>query len=264
MMEDMLSDEVAVVTGGASGNGRAISLRLAEYGADVVVADIREEPRGGGRATHRRIESEFDAAATFVECDVSRVEDLRDAVAAAQSFGGVSIMVNNAGITHSNDFLETTEEEYDTLMDINVKGVFFGAQAAARDMVENDRSGSIINISSISGLTGRGDGVRYCTSKGAVRLMTYALADSLGPRNVRVNAIHPGLVETSMSADDLGIFESESADQHERATPLRRVGQPSDIADAALFLASPLASFVNGESLVVDGGATNAWGGGWE
>ena len=263
-MEDLLSDEVAVVTGGASGNGRAISLRLAECGADVVVADVREDPRGGGWATHRKIEAECDAAATFVECDVTRVEALQDAVAAAEAFGGVSIMVNNAGITHSNDFLETTEEEYDTLMDVNVKGVFFGAQAAARDMVANDRSGSIINVSSISGLTGRGDGVRYCTSKGAVRLMTYALADSLGPRNVRVNAIHPGLIETSMSADDLGIFESESAEQYQSATPLRRVGQPDDIADAALYLASPLASFVNGESLVVDGGATNAWGGGWE
>ena len=263
-MEDLLSDEVAVVTGGASGNGRAISLRLAEYGADVVVADVREDPRGGGRPTHRQIESEFDAAGTFVECDVTRVEALRDAVAAAEPFGGVSVMVNNAGITHSNDFLETTEEEYETLMDVNVKGMFFGAQAAARNMVENDREGTIINISSISGLTGRGDGVRYCTSKGAVRLMTYALADSLGPRNVRVNAIHPGLVETSMSADDLNIFKSGSGDEYQNATPLGRVGQPDDIADAALYLASPLASFVNGESLVVDGGATNAWGGGWE
>lgn len=263
-MEDMLTDQVAVVTGGASGNGREISLRLAEYGADVVVADVREDPREGGRPTHEKVESESDASATFVECDVTSVEDLRDAVAAAEPFGGVSIMVNNAGITQSNDFLETTEEEYDTLMDVNAKGVFFGAQAAARDMVENDREGTIVNVSSISGLTGRGDGVRYCGSKGAVRLMTYALADSLGPRGVRVNAVHPGLIETSMSAEDLEAFEGESADEYKRATPLRRIGQPGDVADAVLYLASPLSSFVNGESLVVDGGVTNTWGGGWE
>lgn len=263
-MKDCLAGDVAVVTGGASGNGREISIRLAEYGADVVVVDLRREPRGGGVPTHEKINSEFDVDAEFVQCDVSDVHSIRNAVTVADSFGGVSIMVNNAGVTHSNDFLETSEEEYETLMDVNVKGVFFGAQAAARNMVENDREGTIINVSSISGLTGRGDGVRYCASKGAVRLMTYALADTLGPRKIRVNAIHPGLVETSMSADDLGVIGSDSASQYENKTPIGRIGQPSDVANAALYLASPLSSFVNGESLVVDGGVTNTWGGGWE
>jgi len=263
-MTDWLSDDVAVVTGGASGNGRAISLRLAEYGADVVVADLQAEPREGGTPTHERVRSEFGRRGQFVECDVSDVAAIREAVAAADEFGGVSVMVNNAGVTHSDDFLETTEAEYDSLMDVNLKGVFFGAQAAARKMVEADRTGTIINISSISGLTGRGDGVRYCTSKGAVRLMTYALADSLGPRGVRVNAIHPGLVETTMTHEDLDVIGSEAAEQYRRATPLGRVGDPGDVADATLYLASPLGDFVNGESLTVDGGVTNTWGGGWE
>jgi NAD(P)-dependent dehydrogenase (short-subunit alcohol dehydrogenase family) len=263
-MSDWLDSDVAVVTGGASGNGRRISLALAEFGADVVVLDLQAEPREGGEPTHEAVRSEFGQRATFVECDVSDVEQLRAGVDAADEFGGVSVMVNNAGVTQSDDFLETTEAEYDGLMDVNVKGVFFGAQAAARKMAEDDREGSIINVSSISGLTGRGDGVRYCTSKGAVRLMTYALADALGPRGIRVNAVHPGLVETSMTTDDLSIIGTDSAEQYRRMTPLGTIGQPEDVANAVLYLASPLASFVNGESLTVDGGVTNTWGGGWE
>ncbi|WP_254544683.1 SDR family oxidoreductase [Halomarina pelagica] len=262
-MSDLLAGDVAVVTGGSSGNGRQISLTLAEHGADVVVADLREDPREGGTPTHERIGDE-GGNARFVECDVTDVENLRGAVDVADEFGGVTVMVNNAGITHSSDFLETKEAEYEQLMDVNSKGVFFGAQAAARKMVDHGRGGSIVNISSISGLTGRGDGVRYCTSKGAVRLMTYALADALGRYDIRVNAVHPGLVETSMSADDLGVIGSDSAAAYERTTPLGRIGQPQDVADATLFLAGPRSSFVNGESLVVDGGVTNTWGGGWE
>lgn len=263
-MDELLSGEVAVVTGGASGNGRAIATTLAAHGAAVVVADLREEPREGGAPTHELIRSEIGGRAGFVECDVTSVEDLRVAVDAAEEFGGVSVMVNNAGITQSEPFLETTEAAYDRMMAVNVKGVFFGAQAAARSMVEADREGSIVNVSSISGLTGRGDGVAYCASKGAVRLMTYALADGLGPRGIRVNAIHPGMIETDMTREDLGVIGTESAEQYRRATPVGRIGQPEDVANAALFLASPLSSFVNGESLVVDGGVTNTWGGGWE
>jgi NAD(P)-dependent dehydrogenase (short-subunit alcohol dehydrogenase family) len=263
-MPDWLDTEVAVVTGGASGNGRQISLTLAEFGADVVVLDLQEEPREGGTPTHEKVRSEFGREAKFVECDVSDVAQVRAGVEAADEFGGVSVMVNNAGVTQSGDFLETTEEQYDQLMGVNVKGVFFGSQAAAERMVGADRGGSIINISSISGLTGRGDGVRYCTSKGAVRLMTYALADKLGPEGVRVNAVHPGLVETSMTADDLGVIGTEAAEQYRQMTPLGRLGQTQDVANAVLYLASPLASFVNGESLTVDGGVTNTWGGGWE
>lgn len=259
-----LSDDVAIVTGGASGNGRAISLKLAEYGADVVVADLREDPREGGTATHRKIRDEYGQQAGFVECDVSDPDDLEVAVEAATEFGGVTVMVNNAGVTHSNDFLETSEDDYDALMDVNVKGVFFGAQAAARDMVEHDREGTIVNISSICGMVGRGDGVRYTASKGAVRLMTYALADSLGPRGIRVNSIHPGVIETSMTRDDLPVMGSESAERYRQSSPLGRVGQPEDVAGPVVFLASPLAEFVNGESIIVDGGKTNTTGGGWE
>jgi NAD(P)-dependent dehydrogenase (short-subunit alcohol dehydrogenase family) len=127
-MSELLSGRTAVITGGSSGNGREISLRFAEEGADVVVADIRDTPRQGGEPTHERIPAETDAQASFVECDVTNVDDFETAMDAADEFGGVDIMVNNAGIFRSDEFTEITEEEYNQTMDINVKGVFFGAQ----------------------------------------------------------------------------------------------------------------------------------------
>lgn len=255
-MDELLGDQVAVVTGGSSGIGRAICRRFAEHGADVVVADIQAGPREGGTPTHELIEAETDRAAVFVECDVSETADLAAAMDAADEFGGVSVMVNNAGIFRGADFLDVSEADYDRLMDVNVKGTFFGAQAAARRMVENG-GGSIVNLSSVAGITGSGEYATYCTSKGAVRLLTYALADALGPRGVRVNVIHPGLIETAMTTDDVPLVGTEAGEAFVEQVPSRRAGDTGDIADAALYLASDLADYVNGESLVVDGGLTN-------
>lgn len=258
-----LSDDVAVVTGGASGIGRRIGLTLAEHGADVVVADLQPDPRDGGTPTHELVADEYGQVGRHVACDVSDPAEIRAAVGVAEDMGGVSVMVNNAGISRSDDFLEITEQQFDRMMSINAKGTFFGSQAAARQMVDADRDGSIVNIASISGVTGRATGAHYCASKGAVRLMTYAMAAALGPRGIRANAVCPGLVETPLTREDLDAFEGDrtAADSYEAATPLRRVGQPQDIADAVLYLASPLSSYVNGESVIVDGGATNTWSG---
>jgi NAD(P)-dependent dehydrogenase (short-subunit alcohol dehydrogenase family) len=257
-MSALLSDRTAVVTGGSSGNGRAISLRFAEEGANVVVADIRDTPRQGGDATHEKIPAETDAQAAFVECDVTNVDDFEAAMAAADEFGGVDIMVNNAGIFRSDEFTEITEDEYNQTMDVNVKGVFFGAQAAANRMLDAERSGSIVNLSSVAGLRGSGDFVTYCTSKGAIRLLTYSLAEKLGADGIRVNAIHPGLIETEMTTGDVPIFGGEAEEEFlQRIPSQRKRGQPEDVAKAALFLASDLADYVNGESLLVDGGMSN-------
>jgi NAD(P)-dependent dehydrogenase (short-subunit alcohol dehydrogenase family) len=253
MEQELLDGKAAVITGGASGNGRAIAKAYAEEGANVVVADVQEEPRKGGTPTHELVPDEYGVEATFVECDVSDTDALVAAVDAAEAFGGVDIMVNNAGIFRQKEFLEVTEAEYEQLMDINVKGVFFGAQAAAKKMLEHGGGGTIINMSSVAGLRGSATFSTYHTSKGAVRLLTYSLADELGPQGIRVNAIHPGVIETTMTEDDVPIATDETAE----LAPLKRLGQPEDVAGAAVYLASEdLAGYVNGESLVVDGGTT--------
>ena len=246
------------MTGGASGNGRAIASAFAEAGADVVVADIQPEPREGGVPTHTLVDDTYDVESTYVECDVSTPEDVRRAVDAADAFGGVDIMVNNAGIFRKQRFLDVSEADFEEMVSVNVKGVFFGSQYAAASMLETG-GGSIINLSSIAGLEGSAQFTTYCMTKGAVRLLTYALAAELGPEEIRVNTIHPGTIETAMTTRDVPIVDAERSDRGPSDIPLGRYGQPYDVADAAIYLASDLSSYVSGESLVVDGGQTNTW-----
>lgn len=255
-MPDLLSGKTAVVTGASSGNGRAIARTFAEHGADVVVADIRKEPRLGGTPTHELINEETSSASSFVNCDVTSNEDLREAILEADEYGGIDVMVNNAGIfAHSEDLYDVDEDEYRTMMDINTKGPYFGSQFAAEKMQESG-GGNIINLSSINGDIGTKSNVVYCASKGAVRVMTYALADALGP-DIRVNAIHPGMIETAQIVEDYAHLEESEREERLGTIPLGRKGHPEEIAKAALFLASDLASYVNAASLVVDGGVKN-------
>lgn len=256
-MPELLDGKTAVVTGGASGNGRAIARTYAAHGCDVVIADIQVEPREGGTPTHEVIENETTQRATFIDCDVTDNDALAAAVDAADAFGGIDVMVNNAGVYRTETFTEVTEADYRALMDINVKGVFFGAQLAARRMLENG-GGSIINMSSIAGIHGSRQSPTYSASKGAVRLLTYALAADLGDDGIRVNAIHPGVIETTMTTEDVPLIGGDHTDRFRSMIPQGRFGTPNDVADAALFLASDLAGYVNGESLVVDGGMTTS------
>ncbi|ELZ32501.1 short-chain dehydrogenase/reductase SDR [Halogeometricum pallidum JCM 14848] len=250
-MSERLQGKTALVTGGSSGNGRAIARRFAEEGARITVADVREDPRMGGEPTHELIESE-GGDAQFVHCDVSSVEDLHAAVdATVEAFGSLDVMVNNAGVERQMPLGDVTEEDYEWLMDINLKGVFFGSQAAIEAMRDQDDGGSIINMSSIGGIRGLENSSLYCTSKGGVTNLTRELAVEHGEHSVRVNALNPGFIETAMTMED-GDTAGGILDQ----TPLGRAGQPEEVADAALFLASDESSFVTGHNLVMDGGFT--------
>ena len=257
-MYELLDGKVAVVTGGASGIGRAIAYRFAQANADgVVVADIREKPRGAdGPATHELIQKETDAEARYVECDVSEYTDIETVLDTALDMGGLDVLVNNAGIIGPNGPIEEADiDEYQRLMSVNLDGVFYGCKEAASRMGE----GSIINISSIAGIRGYGTLSPYCAAKGGIKLMTFALAAELGPRNIRVNSIHPGVIETEMVVEDVPIIGSgDQEEQWKLSVPLRRFGQPEEIADAAVYLASDMSSYVTGEALIVDGGASNS------
>ncbi len=245
------------MTGAASGIGRAIARRFAGEGAAVVVADLREEPREGGDPTHEVVREESDAEATFVSCDVTDHDDLTAAMDAAEEYGGVDVLINNAGIVGPQAPIGDVEpDEYRQLMRVNQDGVFFASQLAAERMAGNG-GGSIVNVSSVAGIRGYGGLTPYCTAKGGIRLFTYALAAELGPQGVRVNAVHPGVIETAMTTEDSPIVGTEEGEATREAIPLQRFGQPGDVADAVLFLASDMASFVTAESLVVDGGATH-------
>ncbi|WP_226008386.1 SDR family oxidoreductase [Natrinema salinisoli] len=244
-----LDDAASIVTGGASGNGRAIALKLAEAGSNVTIADIREEPRESGQPTHELIETEYDANARFVETDVTSIDDLQATVQeTVDAYGSLDVMVNNAGIFEGGSIYDIEEDEFDRTIDINVRGVFFGCKAAAEVMREQDEKNAIVNLSSVGGLSGLDQASTYCTSKGAVANLTRELAVELGPDNIRVNAINPGLVETQMLAD-AGIDE-----EHSQYLPLGELCTPEEIGNTAVYLASDMSSHVTGHNLVVDGG----------
>ncbi len=210
-MSGLLDGRVAVVTGGSSGIGRGIALRFAQEGASlVVIADLDEEPREGGDHTSALVRRS-GAQAEFVTCDVSCPADLSHAVAKAIEIGGhLDVMVNNAGIIGPTDFLTASQADFDAVMGVNVRGVYFGCQAAAHVMIPR-KAGSIVNISSVGGIRGSSKFVAYSTSKGAVRLMTYSLGELLGPHGIRVNAIHPGVIDTQMNRVDTGSLTKAGA-----------------------------------------------------
>ena len=259
-MSQLLEGRTAVVTGAASGIGRATARRFAEEGADVVVADVREEPRSGETPTAELVRAETDAEAVYCECDVREIDDLRAAVEAADEFGGVDTMVNNAGVTGPIEpFHETSVEAYERARSILLDGVFYGSKVAATKMLADGTDGVILNVASALSIEGYASQVPYSGMKGGVRLFTYSMAADLGPE-IRVNAVLPGLTETAMAETDAGMIDSSVEEQFWAHTPLDRTGQPGEIADAAVFLASDMARFVSGESLLVDGGLTNT---GW-
>jgi NAD(P)-dependent dehydrogenase (short-subunit alcohol dehydrogenase family) len=254
-----LNGKVALVTGGSSGLGRAIALELARRGAAaVVVGDLHAAPRDGGATTTELIERETEARAAFVRCDVADPVTVERAFAAAEEIGPVDVLVNNAGIVDRGQKLADVDDAtIARVLDVNVKGVLFGCRAAARRMVPRG-SGSIVNVSSVVALAGSARTGVYAASKGAVASLTYALAAELGPAGVRVNALHPGMIETAMTVEDQQLATGEVRDRLVRRLPLRRVGLPEEVARAVAFLASDDASYITGTSTVVDGGWSRA------
>jgi NAD(P)-dependent dehydrogenase (short-subunit alcohol dehydrogenase family) len=242
----------ALITGGASGIGRATALLFAREGAAVAVADVDES---GGQAVVHDILGR-GGQAVFVRCDVTRAADCQRAVEQVVAmFGGLDILFNNAGIIRRTTVLDITEEEWDRVMAVNVKSIYLMSRYAVPVMAAAG-GGAIVNTASGWGLAGGRNAVSYCASKGAVVNMTRAMALDHGAQNIRVNCICPGDTDTGMlreEARQLGATEADFlADAADR--PLGRIGTPQEIAQAVLYLASDASSFVTGTALVVDGG----------
>jgi NAD(P)-dependent dehydrogenase (short-subunit alcohol dehydrogenase family) len=250
-----LDGKTAVVTGGGRGLGRYMAEALADAGAAVVLCSRKREPL-------EEVKSEIEAGggrALAVECDVTDPEDVENVVAAAEeAFGSLDVVVNNSGATWGAPPSEMPLERFEWVLRVNVRGTFLMSQAAGRRMIERRSGGTIINISSVAGLVGGHPDymqtVGYNSSKGAIISMTRDLATSWAPHGITVNAIAPGWFPTHMSGGLIEKFETRMLE----GIPLHRFGNPEDLKGVAIFLASPAASYITGQTIVVDGGAT-AW-----
>ena len=244
-----LAGKVVVITGGGLGIGRAIALAFAREGARVAIGDLNI---AAAREAAQQIRKQGGTCAAW-RTDVSRkaaVERLFDRVLAR--FGQLDILVNNAGVARDVSALDITEDDWDTVLAINLKGAFLCMQAAARHWVRTGHAGAIVNISSIGAERVGGRNVHYSASKGGLKSLNRALAVELAPHGIRVNAVGPGSIPTSILGrdwDDEDLVKSITA-----RIPLGRMGKPEEIADAVVFLASDRASYITGQSIYVEGG----------
>lgn len=234
-----LENKIAIVTGSGSGIGLAIAERFIKEGAKVVFSDINEIDV-----------SQYGDKAMFIKCDVSKSDEVDELVnACLEKFGGLDVMVNNAGIGTSADITNLTDEEWQKVISINLSGVFYGARAASKVM---KKGGSIINMSSILGSVGFASTVAYCAAKGGVDQITKAGAIDLSKKGIRINSIAPGFIKTNMTK---GIQEDENYSNFiNMMTPMGHMGSVDDIASAATYLASDESKYVTGITLYVDGG----------
>ncbi len=247
-MTKRLEDKIALVTGGATGMGRAHALRLAKEGAAVIVTDVEAT---GGQGTVELVEAE-GGTASFVQHDVSNPADWKTVVDhAIEKHGRVDVLVNNAGILAFKSLQDTEDDVWDRIMSVNAKGTFLGCKYIIPAM-KNSKAPSIINISSMYGIIGAPNAAAYEASKGAVRTLTKAAAVDLNQFGIRVNSVHPGVIATAMTNDILA--DPEGTKALLGTTILERPGQPEEVSNVVLFLASDESSFMTGAELVVDGG----------
>lgn len=245
---DRLKDKVAIVTGAGSGIGRSIAQIFAKEGAKIVVADYNEET---ARETVGMI-TQAGGQAVASKTDVSQEVEVQAMVKlAVDTYGGLDILVNNAGVALMADLASTTDEIWQKTIDVDLKGVFLGVRAAVPEM-EKRGKGKIINTASIAGLVGFQGITAYCAAKGGVVNMTKELALDLAQKKININAIAPGVIKTNMTTDILK--DPKMAEGMLAQTPIGRLGEPEDIAWAAVYLASNESDFVTGHILVVDGG----------
>ncbi|MGJ3250044.1 MAG: glucose 1-dehydrogenase [Elainellaceae cyanobacterium] len=245
-----LDGQVALVTGGSGGIGQGISIRLAEEGADVVInyrSDLEE-----AQETKEKVEA-AGRSGLIVQADLSKMEDIQRLVAdSIQHFGKLDILINNAGVEKSASFWEVTEKDYDIVMNVNLKGAFFAAQALVKHLIETERPGRIINISSVHEELPFPHFTPYCASKGGMKMMMRNMAVELGSYGITVNNVAPGAIETPINTQLLN--NPEKLNALLKNIPLNRLGQPHDVAALVAFLASPDASYITGSTLYVDGG----------
>ncbi len=239
-----LGGRVCIVTGGAQGIGEACARRFAREGARVVIADI-EDGRGQALAT--------ELGGLYLHCDVGDKTQVDAAVARTlQAHGGIDVLVNNAGIFKAADFLDVSEADFDAVLRVNLKGAFLMGQAVAREMAAAGK-GSIVNMSSVNGFMAIPNIASYNVSKGGINQLTRVMALALAGKGIRVNAVAPGTIATELAAR--AVLTSEEA--HSRImsrTPMKRLGEPGEIADTVAYLASDAASYITGEIVVADGG----------
>jgi glucose 1-dehydrogenase len=246
-----LDQKVAIVTGSDSGIGRGIAIELAKEGASVVINYAHAKDKA---EEVRQTASQYNGGRVFVvQADVSQYQQAMGLIQqTVDHFGKLDIMVNNAGMEIHSPFLDVTEEQYDRVLSIDLKGTFFCAQAAAREMVKRNIPGRIINISSVHEDLAMPQNVPYCCAKGGMRMLTRTICLELAPHNITVNNIGPGAIDTPIDADVKADPQKWNALMSE--IPLHRMGQPEEIGKLAVYLASDAASYVTGATYFIDGG----------
>ncbi len=241
-----LKNKVAIVTGAARGIGQSIAVELARHGADVVVSDIIP-----GNATVNQIKK-LKRKSIFIKTDVSNKNEVEDLInQTIKKFKKIDVLVNNAGVFVPGATEKLSEEDWEKTININLKGTFLCSQAALKHM---KKGACIINISSVAGIIGYSQAAAYCSTKGGIRLLTKSLAGEFGNKGIRVNSVHPGIIETAMTQSILN--DKKTKQVMLLKIPLARTGKPIDIAGPVVFLASDASSYMTGAEIIVDGGWT--------